>query len=114
MRHDIRKYLGHILDSINDIEEFVKDVKNFSDFDNDKKLIRAVEREFEIIGEASNRIKKIKPSIEITNLKSIINLRNRVIHAYDSIDNSVLYAITLKHLPKLKSEVQDLINKYQP
>jgi uncharacterized protein with HEPN domain len=113
MSHDVKKYLGHILDSINEMEMFVKDIKKFSDFNNDVKLVRAVEREFEIIGEASNRIKKIRPDIEITNLQSIINLRNRVIHAYDSIDNSVLWAIILKHLPKLKIEVIELLNQLE-
>lgn len=111
MLPEIEKYLCHILDAIVEIEGFVKETKKFDDFDKNKMLVRAVERNFEIIGEASNRIKNSESSITISNMKAIINLRNRVIHAYDSVDNAVLWAIVLKHLPNLKKEVSELLKK---
>lgn len=49
----------------------------------DKMLRRAVEREFEIIGEAMGRIEKLDSSLNISSKKLIINMRNRVIHGYD-------------------------------
>jgi uncharacterized protein with HEPN domain len=113
MRHEARKYLDDILSSISNIEKFVGEPKLFENFNNNALVVRAVEREFEIIGEAANRLRKIYPNIEITNIKGIINLRNRVIHAYDSIDNTVLWAIIINHLPKLKSEIKTLIKQYQ-
>lgn len=92
---ETKKYLEHILDAISEIENFLIETKKFEDFDKSKLLVRAVERNFEIIGEASNRIKRCEPEITISNMKSIISLRNRVIHAYDSIDNAVLWAIVI-------------------
>ena len=72
-------------------------------------LRRAVEREFEIIGEAMNRIEKIEPEIEISSKKQIINMRNRVIHGYDKIDDEIVWGIIIRHLPTLRIEISKLL-----
>jgi len=54
-----------------------------------------------------NKLKKIEPDLEIENAKQIIGFRNRLIHAYDSIDNSIVWAILNLHLNKLKAEIQE-------
>jgi len=61
-----------------------------------------------IIGEALNQLKKVKPDLEIENDKQIIGFRNRLVHAYDSIDNSIVWAIINRHLKELKEEIQAL------
>ena len=71
---------------------------------------QATERNFEIIGEATNRIRKVAPEINIKNNKQIINLRNLIIHSYDNINHEVLWAIVINDLPELKTEVETLIN----
>ena len=63
---------------------------------------RAVEREFEIIGEALSKILKIDPDIHITYARLIVDLRNKVIQAYDAIDDTIIWKIIIKDLPKLK------------
>ena len=50
-------YVQDILDSINDIENYIKGM-NFNDFKNDRKTINAVIRSMEVIGEASKKIPK--------------------------------------------------------
>lgn len=72
-------------------------------------LRRAVEREFEIIGEAKNRIERIDPKIEIASKKQIINMRNRVIHGYDKIDDEIIWGTIVRHLPTLKIEITKLL-----
>ena len=72
-------------------------------------LRRAVEREFEIIGEAMNRIEKIDSTINISSKNQIISMRNRVIHGYDKIDNEIIWGTIVRHLPKLKQEIEDLL-----
>lgn len=62
-----------------------------------------------IIGEATNRILKIRDDITITNARKIVNTRNYVIHGYDSLRYEILWAIVLKDLPMLKVEVRTLI-----
>jgi uncharacterized protein with HEPN domain len=72
-------------------------------------LRRAIEREFEIIGEALNRIDKLDSNINISGKRQIIGMRNRVIHGYDKIDNAIIWGIIVRHLPVLKNEIQNLL-----
>jgi uncharacterized protein with HEPN domain len=69
-----------------------------------------VERDLEIIGEAVNRILKKEPCFPIENARRIVGLRNQIIHAYDNISDENVRAIIIKHIPLLKSEVEDIIN----
>jgi uncharacterized protein with HEPN domain len=68
-----------------------------------------VEREFEIIGEAMKRLEKIDSTLEISSKKQIINMRNRVIHGYDKVDNEIVWGTIIRHLPKLKQEIDNLL-----
>jgi uncharacterized protein with HEPN domain len=67
---------------------------------------RAVELEFEIIGEAMSRLLKINEDIRITSAQRIVGMRNRVIHGYDMIDDGIIWGTLKKHLPLLKKEIQ--------
>ena len=66
---------------------------------------RAVERELEIIGEALNQAMKIAPDLNIENKKKIVQTRNLLIHAYDSVNDEIIWSIVINHLPKLKAEI---------
>lgn len=74
-------------------------------------LRRGIEREIEIIGEAANRILKIDKNIQIKNARQIVDTRNWVIHGYDKVDDVVIWGIVTKHLPKLKKEIEELLEK---
>ena len=73
-------------------------------------LRRAVEREIEIIGEAMNQLLKLIPDCQIKNARKIVDTRNWVIHSYDNVDDIVIWNIVSKHLPKLKIEIDELLN----
>ncbi|MEO0339743.1 MAG: HepT-like ribonuclease domain-containing protein [Bacteroidota bacterium] len=62
----------------------------------------------QIIGEAMNRILKIDPSIKISNARSIVNIRNKIIHGYDEVDNVIIYTVATKHLDVLKGDIAKL------
>ena len=104
-----QKYLVDISVSIASIEEYLGDKRDFFVYQNNKMLRRAVEREFEIIGEAMNKLDKINPDLSISSKKLIIGLRNRVIHGYDKIDNEIIWGAIVRHLPTLKNEIEKLI-----
>lgn len=70
MNDEVKKWLQDILDSIHSIEDYVGTPKIFEEYEKDKKLRRAVEREIEIIGEAVNRIRKTS-TIEISQADQI-------------------------------------------
>ena len=108
MTEKSEKYLSDILMAIDLIEEFILGV-DFISYEKDRKTQSAVERQFSIIGEALNQFKNIDPTITIENDKQIIGFRNRLIHAYDSLDNSMIWAILNRHLKCLKIEIENLI-----
>ena len=107
----ISKYLQDILDAIIELESFFTDYpKRYDVFEKDRLRICAVERKTEIMGEAINRILKIDPKFPIPNAKAIINTRNRIIHAYDSVETEFLWGVVIRHNPFLKEDIQSLIN----
>lgn len=109
MNLDVVKYLLDIKVSIDSIEDYIGEKKDFKIYQNNKQLKRAVERELEIIGEALNRILKLDLSIEIENSRRIVDLRNWVIHAYDKVDDYIIWGVIITHLPKLKTEIEILL-----
>ena len=109
MELDVKKFLFDISESIESIENYLGTKIDFSIFISNKMLRRAIEREFEIIGEAMNRLDKIDSNLNITSKRQIIDMRNRVIHSYDKIDNEIVWGIIVRHLPTLKAEIQDLL-----
>lgn len=112
MDNSIKTWLYDILNSINEIESyFVETPKMFEIYQNDLKTKRAIERNIEIIGEAMNRILKENNSIEISNSRKIVDVRNRIIHGYDSVSDDVIWGIVIKNLPVLKTEVSHLLNE---
>lgn len=110
MDNEIKKYLYDISESINSIESFIGEKRDFNDYLNDKMLRRAVEREFEIIGEAMNRLIKLDSDIRISSTRQIISMRNRVIHGYDKIDDEIIWGTIVRHLPILKTEIEKLLS----
>ncbi len=112
MDERILKWLYDIKISIKEIESYFSDNSfDFFEYRKNVMLKRAVERNLEIIGEAVNRILTRDSSFEqkISEAKSIIGLRNQVIHAYDNISDENIWSILLNHLPKLKEEIETLI-----
>ena len=72
---------------------------------------RAIERELEIIGEATNKLLKINPTLKITSARKIVNLRNRVIHAYDAVDEMLIWKVDVKDIPILLFEIEQLLKQ---
>jgi len=100
-----KKLLLDILTSINNIDNYIGKQKLYEKYDATPMLQDAVERNIEIIGEAINRLLKIESTIEITNARRIVDARNKIIHGYDEIENTQIWAIIINHLPILKKEV---------
>lgn len=107
---DIKTWLYDILNAINEIESFFIDrPKEFSSYQNDLRTKRAVERNLEIIGEATSRILKKDVGIHISNSRKLVDVRNRIMPGYDSVSDDIIWGIVIIHLPILKSETETLL-----
>jgi uncharacterized protein with HEPN domain len=75
-------------------------------------LVRAaVERQFEIIGEALNQLSKVAPDLaqRVSDRRQIIGFRNILIHGYAAIDHGRVWHIAQTSLPGLRREVSVLL-----
>ena len=106
-----KKYLSDILQAIDLIESFTSDISEYEDYVTDLKTQSAVERQLGIIGEAINKFEKIFPDSVLINARRIVGFRNRLIHAYDAVDPSIIWAIIKKHLDPLKKEITGKFKK---
>ncbi|QBN19163.1 HepT-like ribonuclease domain-containing protein [Flavobacterium nackdongense] len=110
MNNKYYQALQAIKTSIDNIENFIGNPKSFELYDGNILVQAAVERNLEIIGEATKRLLDIDPAIAISNTRSIINTRNKISHGYDEIENPQIWGIIINHLPRLKTEVENLLN----
>lgn len=97
-----------IIDSANKIIEYTADL-SFQEFIADSKTIDAVIRNFEIIGEAANRLpedfRELHPNIDWHRIRGF---RNRIIHHYFGIDYSIVWEIKESFLPHLITTLRSL------
>jgi uncharacterized protein with HEPN domain len=86
--------------------------KNFSDYESDPLLRSGVERQFEIIGEAINRLRRLDSSIidDIPHALRIIAFRNILIHGYDVVENTIVWDVVQNNLTPLLDHVRHLMN----
>lgn len=107
---DVLLLLDDMLQSALKIKRYVKDI-DFDTFIADEKTVDAVVRNFEIIGEASNRIdtdfKDSNPEIEWNRIRGF---RNRIIHDYFGIDYEIVWSIIESYLDKLIDWLETIID----
>jgi uncharacterized protein with HEPN domain len=110
MKDETRKNLFDILQAIEEIQDFMKGM-DFSAYKDSPVTQRAVERDFEIIGEALNRIKRIDEKIieNVSEHHRIIGFRNILIHGYDMVDEMIVWSAVENHLPLLMKEIQKIL-----
>lgn len=89
---------------------FVVD-KTLEDYKSDLMLRSAVERQFEIIGKAMTRPRKVSPELldRFTEAAGIISFRNVLIHGYDVVNHEITWRITQEKLPVLVRELEELL-----
>ena len=111
MRLETKKYLYDVLQAAKSIERFSSG-KSFINYQADALLRSAIERQFEIIGEALRRLSKEDPmsAALVHEHQRIIAFRNILIHGYAEVDDRLVWDILQTKLPRLLREVEALLN----
>jgi uncharacterized protein with HEPN domain len=109
-QHDPKKRLYDMQQAAERIARFTNG-RTFEEYVADDYFRSAVERQFEIIGEAMTRLRKDAPAVaaRISNQNKISGFRNALIHGYDSIDHTISWNVIVTHLPVLRNEVRQLL-----
>ena len=99
MRLEARKYLFDIRSAADLLAEFLAG-KTFADYQRDAMLRAAVERQFEIIGEAVFQLARLEGELaaRITNYRRVIAFRNILIHGYSDVDETGWYGTWLRRI----------------
>ena len=109
MRLEIRKYIYDIRQAALRIAEFTSG-KRFEDYQSDAMLRSAVERQFEIIGEALARLARLDEELvsRISEHRRIIAFRNILIHGYAHVDDRVVWDVIQTKMPVLLNDLERL------
>lgn len=112
MRPEVRKYLQDIARAADLIARFTAG-KTFTEYKDDAILRAAVERQFEIAGEALARLAKqdAGTAARISEHKRIIAFRNILIHAYSNVDDFLVWGIVESKLAALRRNVAELLGE---
>lgn len=111
MRPEVRKLLFDVLEASKDIQEFAGGLE-YTQYVASKMIQAAVERKFEIIGEALNRLKPLDDTVlaDIPEHNRVIGFRNVISHGYDVIEPELVWDAIQNHLPALRSVVERFLN----
>lgn len=109
MTLEVKKLLYDLDQALELISHFTYG-KRLADYKVDALLRSAVERQFEIIGEALNRLKKVDPDTlaRISEYQRIISFRNVLAHGYDAISDEIIWDIVENKLPRLGQETKGI------
>ncbi|GHH38244.1 HepT-like ribonuclease domain-containing protein [Lentzea cavernae] len=110
MRRDPRTYLWDALRAVELLADFSSG-KSFADYLADAMLRSAVERQFEIVGEALNNLSKVSPELAdaIPDLPRIVAFRNILIHGYASVDDALVWQVLTDKRPQLEERLHQLL-----
>ena len=110
MKTTLKKRLLDALNACRAIQSFVAD-RTFAEYERNQMLRSAVERQFEIIGEALNQADMDNPELStlIPDVRRIVGMRNRIIHGYDSVDDELLWQTIQTHVPPLAQRLAELM-----
>jgi uncharacterized protein with HEPN domain len=110
LKRDPRSLLWDAREAADAIATMTKG-KNFDEFDRDIVLRSAVERQFEIVGEALAQLARVDAALaaRIPNYREIIAFRNILIHGYAMIDRARVWRAVEHDLPRLRAALHDLL-----
>lgn len=110
-----REVLTHLFDAAQACELLKRftEGKAFDDYAADPMLRSAVERQFEIVGEALKRALDLDPTLaeRITGAGRIVAFRNRLIHGYATVSDQAVWGVVEVNLPMLRREVNALLGE---
>ncbi|MGD0115345.1 MAG: HepT-like ribonuclease domain-containing protein [Dehalococcoidia bacterium] len=112
MQLEAKKYLYDIAEAAEQIAAFTAD-RTLADYEGDAMLRSAVERQFEIVGEALGQLARLDEAIatRITDYRRIIAFRNILIHGYAQVDDRLVWDVVETSLPALRREVAALLEE---
>ena len=110
IRREDEVRLRHMLDAAVEIRQYAQSSTR-EDLDRDRKLVHSLVRLLEIIGEAANQVSdELRDGVPGVPWAVIIGMRNRLIHAYFSINLDVVWRTSTEDVTLLIAELKKLLD----
>ena len=101
--------LNHILEALNEIEDFTKGI-TYDEYMKNSMLRHALVRLLEIIGEASNHLAEdLKSEFSEIEWVSLKGLRNVLAHEYFGVDYQLIWNLIVDQVPDLKNKINNIL-----
>jgi uncharacterized protein with HEPN domain len=114
MRPDPKKYLHDMREACLRVRDFT-DPRTLAEYREDSLLRSAVERQFQILGEALAQLSRRYPDVaeRIPDHRGIINFRNVLVHGYDAVEDEVVWGLAEGKVPPLIEVLETLLAEPQ-
>lgn len=114
MQPEVDKYLYDVIQAGELVRQFVA-LRSLEEYREDALLRSAVERQFEIIGEALTQALRLAPELgaAISYSRRVIAFRNILAHQYSVVRDDDVWSIIHEYLPTLLREAAALMGDQQ-
>lgn len=103
------KYWSDILLALDVVDQHLADIGSYEEYTSNITVKDAVERRLITVGEAVNKLVLLDPDEVIEDAQKIRAFRNRLVHSYDSTDDTMVWAIIRNHLPLLRIVAEEKV-----
>lgn len=112
MQRDPRAYLWDVREAVHAIQTFVEGM-DATAYAATPLVHSAVERKFEIIGEALGQLARLDGALaaRVPNLPQIVAFRNQLIHGYAAVNHNTVWNVVQDSLPSLLGCVETLLQE---
>ena len=112
MNHEYLDYVEDILDAMSKAEILLEDV-TFEQFETDFRTNYAVVRALEIMGEAAKRLPdSLREKYPDIPWRGMAGMRDRIIHAYDTVDLEIVWDVVKKDIPTIKPRIRQILDDF--
>ena len=114
MPYDVRQSVMDALDACRKIQAYTQG-HTLETYRLNSRDVDAVERRFEILGEAFNRMISADPSFRVLfpEAGKIIGARNRIAHGYETVDDEVIWTASQDNIPRLAAKLAEWLDEHQ-
>lgn len=113
MSNEFLDYVEDIADAMEKAEILLKGA-SYGQFESDFRINFAVVRALEIVGEATKRLPMtLRDQYPNIPWKQMAGMRDRIIHGYDTVDLEIVWDVVKQDIPKIKPQIQKILNDYE-